>query len=406
MAYIKCPGCNRDVDQNKYEEMLKREVNKKIEPIKVKKEDTYSINETTNVYVDQDTLTKLDQDALDFGFSRIKSDGTAIPNRNAFISAIMINYYDEFNSEEEQKTNVIKDTLKKNLPLLSDVSVNTLSTYIMGGMDTLASEKVKNKKMIIKVKQTKANEDIYTDIKYEHINNNSISSISEFYYSMFKSYLEHPQYIREQIIFKKKFKEINRYIKKGNTILIKYKSDKNYMNFYPYKIVHSPEENHNYVLGVVKTEDFNNPGQMISLCISYRFDNIGDIIKLSKDPIKITEEQRQALEETILYCPSSAQQKPGEHTIVALTKNGISLLERIYTFRPTYIDKIDQIDDYSIYKVLGSNFQIYNYFKRFGADAIILNDEKFSEEQKEMASRIIQNYDLIRKELEDKRKMR
>ena len=270
----------------------------------------------------------------------------------------------------------------------------------MGGMDTLASEKVKNKKMIIKVKQTKANEDIYTDIKYEHINNNSISSISEFYYSMFKSYLEHPQYIREQIIFKKKFKEINRYIKKGNTILIKYKSNKNYMNFYPYKIMHSPEENHNYVLGVVKAEDFNNPGQMISLCISYRFDNIGDIIKLSKDPIQITEEQRQALEETILYCPSSAQQKPGEHTIVALTKNGVSLLERIYTFRPTYIDKIDQIDDYSIYKVLGSNFQIYNYFKRFGADAIILNDEKFSEEQKEMASRIIQNYDLIRKELE------
>ena len=23
MAYIKCPGCNRDVDQNKYEDMLK-----------------------------------------------------------------------------------------------------------------------------------------------------------------------------------------------------------------------------------------------------------------------------------------------------------------------------------------------------------------------------------------------
>ena len=110
MAYIKCPGCNRDVDQSKYEDMLKKEINKKIEPIKVKKEDTYSINETTNVYVDQDTLTKLDQDALDFGFSRIKSDGTAIPNRNAFISAIMINYYDEFNSEEEQKANVIKDT--------------------------------------------------------------------------------------------------------------------------------------------------------------------------------------------------------------------------------------------------------------------------------------------------------
>ena len=29
MAYIKCPGCNRDVDQNKYEDMLKKEINKK-----------------------------------------------------------------------------------------------------------------------------------------------------------------------------------------------------------------------------------------------------------------------------------------------------------------------------------------------------------------------------------------
>ena len=36
MAYIKCPGCNRDVDQNKYEDMLKKKINKKIEPIKVK----------------------------------------------------------------------------------------------------------------------------------------------------------------------------------------------------------------------------------------------------------------------------------------------------------------------------------------------------------------------------------
>lgn len=402
MAYIKCPVCNKDVDKTKYEDMLRHEINKGIEPLIKKNENVYNVNESTNVYADIDTVTKLDQDAIDFGFSRKAKDGTVIPIRNAFISAIMLNYYDEFNLEKEQKTNVIKNTLKHYLPLLTDASVNALSPFIVGEIDTSIGKKIKNKKKIIKVKQTRENEYIYSDIKNEYSLNNSFSSVSDFFYSMFKSYLGHPQYIREQIIFKKKFKAIKKYIQNGNTILIKYKADKNYTNFYPYKLIHSPEENHNYVLGVVKTEDKHNPGQIITLCISYRLDNIGNIIKLSKDPIQMTEEQQQALEESILYCPSSAQQKPGEHTIVALTENGVSLLEIIYTFKPTYIDKVDQIGEYSIYKVLGSSFQIHNYFKRFGADAIILNDEKFSEDQQKMANKIIENYRSIRKDLENK----
>ena len=311
MAYIKCPVCNKDVDKTKYEDMLRQEINKEIEPLIKKNENVYNVNESTNVYADIDTVTKLDQDAIDFGFSRKAKDGTVIPIRNAFISAIMLNYYDEFNLEKEQKINVIKNTLKHYLPLLTDASVDALSPFIVGEIDTSIGEKIKNKKKIIKVKQTRENEYIYSDIKNEYSLNNSFSSVSDFYYSMFKSYLGHPQYIREQIIFKKKFKAINKYIQNGNTILIKYKADKNYTNFYPYKLVHSPEENHNYVLGVVKTEDKHNPGQIITLCISYRLDNIGNIIKLSKDPIQMTEEQQQALEESILYCPSSAQQKPG-----------------------------------------------------------------------------------------------
>lgn len=146
MAYIKCPVCNKDVDKTKYEDMLKQEINKGIEPLIKKNENVYNVNESTNVYADIDTVTKLDQDAIDFGFSRKAKDGTVIPIRNAFISAIMLNYYDEFNLEKEQKTNVIKNTLKHYLPLLTDASVNALSPFIVGEIDTSIGKKIKNKR--------------------------------------------------------------------------------------------------------------------------------------------------------------------------------------------------------------------------------------------------------------------
>lgn len=182
---------------------------------------------------------------------------------------------------------------------------------------------------------------------------------------------------------------------------MKYKKDKNYRNVFPYKIVQSVEESHNYLLCVEKTEDRNNPGNIITMCISYRIDNIGDTIKLSNSPFEITEIQKQALDESISNSPSSAQQEPGEHILVALTSTGVGLLDAIYTFKPTHIEPIKQIREYTIYKVYGSKFQSYTYFKRFGEHAIILNDNSFKQSQLISAQKIINNYNSISSQLEE-----
>lgn len=397
MANVKCPYCSSriELDKSQYNNILKQELNYRFDQELHKNEfldNSHDSNLTTNIYVDEETYKKLDQNAIEFGFTRTQKDGSIIANKNAFISEIMINYYDDFTAEEAQKKAVIEDTLMQNIPLLNDYSAQKIASYIMGGMDTLASEKIKQKKHIIKLKQTKANESIYSEIQLNKFNSNSISSISQFYYSMFQAFFKKPQYVRERIIFKKKFNELNKYMENGDTILIKYKSDPAYRNFYPYKIVHSPEENHNYLLGVEKTKDKNNPNQIITLCVSYRIDNIGSIIKRSFNPIQITESQKQALDETDLYSPSSAQQVPGEHIIVALNKTGVSLLSSIYTFKPVRMEIIKTIDSYVIYKVYGSKFQAKIYFKRFGANAIILNDSEFMQEQIAFANQTLQNY--------------
>lgn len=372
MANVKCPYCSSriELDKSQYKNILKQELNYRFDQELHKNEfldNSHDSNLTTNIYVDEETYKKLDQNAIEFGFTRTQKDGSIIANKNAFISEIMINYYDDFTAEEAQKKAVIEDTLMQNIPLLNDYSAQKIASYIMGGMDTLASEKIKQKKHIIKLKQTKANESIYSEIQLNKFNSNSISSISQFYYSMFQAFFKKPQYVRERIIFKKKFNELNKYMENGDTILIKYKSDPAYRNFYPYKIVHSPEENHNYLLGVEKTKDKNNP-------------------------IQITESQKQALDETDLYSPSSAQQVPGEHIIVALNKTGVSLLSSIYTFKPVRMEIIKTIDSYVIYKVYGSKFQAKIYFKRFGANAIILNDSEFMQEQIAFANQTLQNY--------------
>ena len=214
MATIKCPYCSSKIklERFQYKDIVDSELNDKYVEEKKNPQNYYSGNDTTNIYVDEEMCKKLDQDAVEFGFVRNKNGNAHSPNRNAFISAIMTNYYDEFNVEEEQKKNVIVDTLKQNIPLLKDVSTNRIASCIMAGMDTLASEKIRNKKIIIKLKKTNMNEDIYDDIQYNKFFNNSISSISEFYYSMFQSFFKLPQYLREQIIFKKKFKDLRKYI--------------------------------------------------------------------------------------------------------------------------------------------------------------------------------------------------
>ncbi|WP_302806438.1 WYL domain-containing protein [Holdemanella biformis] len=403
MATIKCPYCSSKIklERFQYKDIIDSELNDKYVEEKQNPQNYYSGNDTTNIYVDEEMCKKLDQDAVEFGFVRSKNGNAHSPNRNAFISAIMTNYYDEFNVEEEQKKNVIVDTLKQNIPLLKDVSTNRIASCIMAGMDTLASEKIRNKKIIIKLKKTNMNENIYDDIQYYKFFNNSISSISEFYYSMFQSFFKLPQYLREQIIFKKKFKDLRKYIEEGKTIHMKYKKDKNYRNVFPYKIVQSVEESHNYLLCVEKTEDRNNPGNIITMCISYRIDNIGDTIKLSNSPFEITEIQKQALDESISNSPSSAQQEPGEHILVALNSTGVGLLDAIYTFKPTHIEPIKQIREYTIYKVYGSKFQSYTYFKRFGEHAIILNDNSFKQSQLISAQKIINNYNSISSQLEE-----
>ena len=88
-----------------------------------------------------------------------------------------------------------------------------------------------------------------------------------------------------------------------------------------------------------------------------------------------------------------------------LAENGknltFGLLDAIYTFKPTHIKPIKQIDNYTIYKVYGSKFQSYTYFKRFGEHAIILNDNSFKQSQLISAQKIINNYNSISSQLEE-----
>lgn len=99
MATIKCPYCSSKIklERFQYKDIVDSELNDKYVEEKQNPQNYYSGNDTTNIYVDEEMCKKLDQDAVEFGFVRNKNGNAHSPNRNAFISAIMTNYYDEFN---------------------------------------------------------------------------------------------------------------------------------------------------------------------------------------------------------------------------------------------------------------------------------------------------------------------
>ena len=108
MANVKCPYCSSQIelDKSQYKNILKQELNYRFDQELQESEfldNSHDSNLTTNIYVDEETYKKLDQNAIEFGFTRTQKDGSLIANKNAFISEIMINYYDDFNAEEAQK---------------------------------------------------------------------------------------------------------------------------------------------------------------------------------------------------------------------------------------------------------------------------------------------------------------
>jgi len=278
-------------------------------------------------------------------FKIIKLDGS--PNKNKFINLLFENYYSDYIKETDS---IISNTIKimkkydiENKQFASELAT-TLFDYKHQSIDTYYTDS-------LTFYLSEENEFIFNAL------NSSLSNLgaSAFFRKLIYRYLEHPQFKREEIIYKHILEPIYKAI--DNKEIIKLKIGEKDLIMKPYKIGTSKEEIYSYLLGI-------SNGVAISIHILK--------IKVAVS-MKTTFHFSPDEEENLNNIYRLGIQFPFKNICkahVELDENGIKLYESKYLNRPNAT------------KIEGNHYffecsfdQLLFYFLSFGSKAKIISPE-------------------------------
>lgn len=283
-------------------------------------------------------------------FEILKTDGTL--NKNEFLNTLIKNYYQEFTATNTELKSAISKSLSK-YHSFDEFDQNDLSNDIISIINKFNNKYYDNKDTItISVKPTRSTTRIFTYIQDNIIQNQSISS---FYRDLFNSYVSLVQTKRERIIFKETVDTINEAIESNRQVYFHTAKSKNAITASVYCIANSKEELFNYVLTESKGK-----------ITSYRLSRIKDIA-LVNEVRTIEKSNKEIYDKLIDYGPQYIISNKEEKVKIQLTPEGEKLYQKIYLYRPKYIEK-----DGNIYTFDCSYNQILFYFARLGKEAVIL----------------------------------
>lgn len=310
------------------------------------------IYDKIKIYVPKRIVEILDKDAE--GFEFFKGDGIQI-NRNAFLSALIINYFDKFRSSQEELLSSIKLSLLscKNL---TDIQVSELSSTIVNSINQSQTKENNDAfDSLVSLKPTKETQPIIDYIDEYLLNNRSLS---EYFRTMFTNYCRYSQDRREEIIFRKNYETISNAIssKKNIFITTKYSKSKRIQELSPFSFARSKEELHIYLLA-----SYNKLPKTIRLSRIVSVKELQRTSSFSDNEISIYEKMKE-------FGPQFFYGKNDREIAVELTSFGKDLYKRIYLHRPSPVEIKD-----NIYIFRCSHQQVTQYFKRFGKDAIIIS---------------------------------
>ena len=213
---------------------------------------------------------------------------------------------------------------------------------------------------VIQFNLNKSNEEIYFDTLIR----NKIETEAEYWRNIFFTYINNLRYKREEILFEKNFKNIEKALKDGNKIKIKYHNCIRLIN--PYFVKVSDSESRSYLFCYCeKNNDYRN----------YRISEIEEIWFTNK---KIEVKDRKYIDEVYKNFDPFLSYK--NRVKVRFTEKGLDLYEKVLTNRPRLLNK-----DNNIYIFECDNKLAMVYFAQFFSLVEILEPQELREKlQKEL----------------------
>lgn len=336
-----------------------------------------SEGEKRKISLSQEQYDMLLRDAEAFGF--VKNDGTI--NKNRFLNTLIANYFDQYilsrDDLRKHYTKTLQTLARNEKVFLSESSINK-AVYSM--LDCMMNNDYQNpdihdisssivfrptREVIPIIRQIHS---ILGDGKYGRYNS---ASISGYLRSMISSYFLLPQDKREQILFKNIYADILSAMENENVVVIADTTGHVYEHELIWGVSKSQYEFFNYLLVL---DEKGNPH-------SIRLSRISSIsIEPYKRARKFSDEEKKMFER-IEQNGAQFAYKEAMTIRVEFTEQGLVEYKKIYTNRP----KAESIKD-SVMTFSCSLEQAFYYFRRFGANALVL-------EPKELRDRLFEHYE-------------
>ena len=312
------------------------------------------MEEKIKIYVPQSVYNVLIKDMELFEF--YKKDKSL--NKNDFINTLILNYYEAY----AKKNNEIYTYVKKLLEATTHESTTTnsqLAEDILHLIENKNNQSLDKKRDVaISIKPTKKSAATIEYICEYCLYGNTISN---YFRNMFTFYSMFALNQRERIIFKEVFEIIEEAIETKKKIYFTTNTSKTKFVVSPYAIAHSKEELFNYVL----TE---RNGEVAT----FRITRIKSPM-IQKNNAHFVQNNIPIFEKMKEHDPQYVYDAYLGEIKVYLTEQGKKKFNKMYLYRP----KVVRVEDNYYYFDCATS-QAFQYFTRFGGDAIILEPQSLA----------------------------
>lgn len=307
-------------------------------------------------------------------FSIYKENGEI--NRNDFFNRLIINYTDEFISENNKLVNFTSKLLDKYIK--EDDDKNKVSHDIIKHIVERYNPIENDSTIIISLKPTKASESI---IDYVINEGAAYQSNASFFRIMFDKYASLEKTKREQLIFKDSYLLLLKSINKGRKVFVKLRN-KNKDSF----------SGSLYFMGVTKDKDanyciFETNKQRVTVRLSKI-----EMVKILNEPASFEKRNIALMDFQKEYCLRyQVSRKDLDAVKVFLNDDGKKMYRKNKNNRPSYIEEED-----GYYYFMGNHEQILSYFLTFGKNALILEPLYLRKKMEDYLKEILQAYSKIK----------
>ena len=314
-----------------------------------------------NIYVPREVGELLDSD--NEMFEMFKSDGVT-PNRNQFLTQLVAGYYDTYTRELQVKYEAILEELS-----LTQVDRKTREQIASNILKRLTlsrtNKRIGKTAMHFSLKPTNKTESLIRKIRREI---EKKDYVSRYLANMLASYSEKPFSQRERIVFRDSYDILVACCKKQQPVyFVSTTNEQVDHEVVPYMIATGQEEMHNILL----CQEENKQTHQLE-AQAYRLNRIRGINR-SERVATLQDNVKQRLEAMRKQGPQYAINDDVE-VCIRLTKKGRGMYKKIYFGRPSYIREENKPDGCYQYYQCSYN-QLELYFRRFGADAVIISPE-------------------------------